>query len=215
MVMEFARGLGVMPAPKSRAKAKTAPVLQARAAAAKSLLAQADSATPAKGKAKTAAWERGSALPRSIRTRLMARAAKPAPAEDKAAARVVGHYLGGEMPAAPKRAAAKPAAKPAAAVGALDREAGQGTLYMDDEGHVHLGIHPGDDKELFDVLRRLESEEAAAAAASQDRRVPAMAEARRAARAAAARAPRLERPAAKRASKRVATHAWFQPRHGN
>jgi hypothetical protein len=105
-------------------------------------------------------------------------------------------------------------AKPAARKAPAERE-GSGTLFMDPEGLVHLGVHPGDDRELFEVLRRVASEEAAAAASAEERRAPAMDEARRAARAAGRRNPRLERPVAARASKRVATHACFQPRRHN
>jgi hypothetical protein len=119
---------------------------------------------------------------------------------------VVGQYLGG---AAPAPAAPAPAKKPKP-----EREASP-TLFMDEEGHVHLGVHPGDDRELFEVLRRVESEEAQAAARDVARAAPVMAEARRAARAAGRREPRLERTTAPRASKRVATHAYFQPRRHN
>ncbi|GBF87512.1 hypothetical protein Rsub_00223 [Raphidocelis subcapitata] len=188
------------PAPAGkRQKANGAPAM-ARAAAA---TAAGASAAPA------AAW--GATAPRTIRTRMMARTARPAQRGEAACAGVVGQYLGGGAPAA-ARPAGGAAAAPARGAGAPPDSP---TLYMDGEGRVHLGVRPGDDKALFDDVRRLQAEEQQAAARAIERRAPAMAAQRRAAAAASGRAPRVVRAAPKRSAKHRATRDVFQPRRQN
>lgn len=152
-------------------------------------------------------WD--STAPRAIRSRMMARTAKLPPQERKASRWALGKWLGGTMPAA-AAAQAQAQAQPEA-----HGDEAQEILYMDDLGHVHLGVNPGDDREIFMAMRQMQAEEQQAAARAATRRVPAMAAMRRAAAAAGRREPKVQRPFDGRAAKRTATHACFQPRRQN
>ncbi|KAI8475502.1 MAG: hypothetical protein J3K34DRAFT_517324 [Monoraphidium minutum] len=152
-------------------------------------------------------WERGTGT-RAIRSKLLARATKLGPQDKKSSRWALGAWLGGAGP----RAAA-PAPPRAAGVEAHEDETD--VLYMDDLGHVHLGVHAGDDRELFSEMRKMKAEEHQAAARAAARRAPAVAAQRRAAAAAGRRAPAAPRPFSSGAAKRRATHALFQPRRQN
>lgn len=155
-----------------------------------------------------------SALPRTIRTRLMARTSK-ADSSDKQSRLALGQYLGTAADAnalASVQAAAQAQAKRAAPEAG---GAGEEVLYMDAEGNVHLGIRPGDDKDIFNAMRQLQAEEQQATTRAMERRVPQMVAQRRSAAAAARRAPRAQQPVVPRAARRKATHACFQPRRSN
>jgi hypothetical protein len=80
--------------------------------------------------------------------------------------RDVSQWLSGAAPAPGPSAAAGPSAASApaaprrghaaAAEPAAQEDAGREVLYMDDLGHVHLGVRPGDDKEIFSAARQMQ-----------------------------------------------------------